>query len=198
VSSHGNRSSNSTRTDEDARLLQLARRSIGHGLAHDGRAARVDSAGLPASLRLPGACFVTLRSPAGDLRGCVGSLSPHRALVEDVAENAVAAAFRDPRMPGVSAEELDELRIEISVLSPVDEIPARSLEDLVARLRPGRDGLVLADRGRRGTLLPQVWSRLANARDFAGAVWQKAGLPSDHWSASARAWRYTVRSIAET
>jgi AmmeMemoRadiSam system protein A len=198
VSSHGNPASDSTRADEDARLLELARRSIAHGLAHHGRAARLASIDLPASLRRPGACFVTLRSPAGELRGCVGSLAPDRALGEDVAENAVAAAFRDPRMPKVSAEELDELRIEISVLSPVEEIPARSLEDLVARLRPGRDGLVLADRGRRGTLLPQVWSRLANARDFAGAVWQKAGLPSDHWSASARAWRYTVRSIPET
>jgi AMMECR1 domain-containing protein len=73
----------------------------------------------------------------------------------------------------------------------------RSLADLASQLRPGRDGLVLEDLGRRGTLLPQVWQQLPDPRSFAGTVWQKAGLPADHWSASARAWRYEVRAIHE-
>jgi AmmeMemoRadiSam system protein A len=184
------------RAEEDALLLETARRAIALRLA-TGRSARSDPGESAEALQRPGACFVTLRSPTGVLRGCIGSMEPHRALVEDVAQNALAAATRDPRMARVTAEELDDLRIEISILSPLEEIPADSLAELIAQLRPGRDGLLLADLGHRGTLLPQVWSQLPDARDFAGAVWRKAGLPADHWSGSARAWRFTVRSIAD-
>ncbi len=100
-------------------------------------------------------------------------------------------------MTPIARDELADLHIEISILTPRQEIPARSLDELIAALRPGEDGLVLEDAGRRGTLLPQVWSQLPQARDFAGTVWRKAGLPEQHWSPTARAWRYTVRRLDE-
>ena len=155
----------------------------------------MDLATLPPGLRRPGACFVTLRDPSGRLRGCIGSLEATRAIAEDVVENAFAAAFLDPRMVPISGDELETIRIGISILGPLEAIPARSLADVLQRLRPGRDGLVLSDGGHRGTLLPQVWTSLRSPREFAAGVWQKAGLPGDHWSPTARAHRFEVRKV---
>jgi len=184
------------RAAHDALLLELARRSIAEGLG-SGRplAAAVES--FPDLLRAPGACFVTLRDARGALRGCIGTLEPHRALCEDVVHNAFAAAFGDPRMRPVSHAELATLRIEISLLGRREPLRVRSRADLLACLRPGRDGLVLEDGGLRGTLLPQVWSQLPDPHVLVGSVFAKAGLPADHWSPTVRAWRYGVRSVAE-
>ena len=124
---------------DDALLLDVARHSIERGLAV-GQAEPVDLADCPAALRKPGACFVTLRGPAKELRGCIGTLEPHRSLVEDVAGNAYAAAFHDPRMEVVTVEEIADLQIEISLLGPLVELAVRSFEDLLARPQPGRDG----------------------------------------------------------
>lgn len=181
--------------DHDTLLLDLARRSIASGV-ETGRPMFVDPARYPEPLRAPGATFVTLSSPDGVLRGCIGSLEPRRALAEDVAHNAFAAAFRDPRMLPVAHAELAALHIEISVLGPHEPLRVRSIEELLGLLRPGLDGVVLEDFGRRATFLPQVWSQLPDPRAFVGAIWQKAGLPPDHWSATTRAWRYDVRAIA--
>jgi AmmeMemoRadiSam system protein B/AmmeMemoRadiSam system protein A len=181
---------------DDAQLLDLARRAIEHGLEF-GVPPSIDAGGLAAALREPGACFVTLRSPDGALRGCIGSLQATRLLAEDVVHNAFAAAFRDPRMKPVSAAELQSLRVELSLLGPLERIAATSFEDLVSKLRPGRDGLVLEDAGQRGTLLPQVWSDLPSPKEFAGTVWKKAGLPPTHWSSTTRAFRYGVRKLGE-
>jgi AmmeMemoRadiSam system protein B/AmmeMemoRadiSam system protein A len=180
----------------DERLLGLARRSIETGLA-TGRPAGVDGWSWPDALLAPGACFVTLRDPIGALRGCIGSLEAHRPLVDDVARNAFAAAFRDPRMEPVVEHELDALHIEISLLGAPEAIAVRSRDELLERLRPGQDGLVLEDLGRRATFLPQVWSQLPDPVAFVSAIWQKAGLPADHWSPTCRVWRYGVRSIEE-
>ena len=177
-------------------LFAIARRAIEQGLDTGGEPA-VHLDAVPRPLRAPGASFVTLRSPDGELRGCIGSLEAERPLAADVARNAFASAFRDPRMTPIARDELADLHIEISILTPRQEIPARSLDEQIAALRPGEVGLVLEDAGRRGTLLPQVWSQLPQARDFAGTVWRKAGLPEQHWSPTARAWRYTVRRLDE-
>ena len=110
----------------------------------------------PRRSRAPGASFVTLHR-RGELRGCIGSLEPHRPLAEDVAGNARAAAYLDPRFAAVAREELPELELEISVLSPLAPLPAASESELVASLRPGVDGLVLVEGARRATFLPAVW-----------------------------------------
>ncbi len=180
----------------DAMLLSVARRSIEHGLAK-GRAARVRTNGLPTELREHGAAFVSLHDWRANLRGCIGTLEAHRPLVEDVAENAWAAASRDPRFPPLEASELPSVTLHISLLTPPEPLAVASREDLIDRLRPGLDGLVLEDRGRRATFVPDVWQGLPDTSEFVGHLWQKAGFASDHWSASARAWRYEARSLRE-
>ncbi len=174
-------------------LLTIARDSIDHGLVH-GTAGHPDLADLPPELGEPRATFVTLHLD-GQLRGCIGSLEARRPLAEDVAENAFAAAFRDPRFRPVAAAEAPRLALEISVLSPPEPMHFRSEADLLAQLRPGLDGLILSDLGRRGTFLPSVWSQLPAPRDFLVHLKHKAGLPADHWSATLSVARYTTEAF---
>ncbi|MDO8107861.1 AmmeMemoRadiSam system protein A [Isoptericola sp. b441] len=141
------------------------------------------------------ASFVTL-TQAGRLRGCIGSLEPRRALVEDVAQNARAAATRDPRFPPVAPEELDDLEIEVSVLGPVVPLPVTGRADALDRLHPGM-GAVLRYGGRRGTLLPQVWSRVAGAEEFLDVLLAKAGLPPGFWSEQVELATYGVVEVRE-
>ena len=174
-------------------LLQLARRSIAHGLDH-GRPLAVNPDDWPEALRQPGACFVTLHQQ-GQLRGCIGSLEAVRPLVVDVAENAYAAAFRDPRFPPLAASELDTLALSISVLSPATPMRFSSEQDLLSQLRPGIDGLILEQDHYRGTFLPLVWEQLPTPQAFLRQLKRKAGLPADHWSERIRVSRYTSESF---
>uniref|UniRef100_UPI00187D3453 AmmeMemoRadiSam system protein B n=1 Tax=Candidatus Magnetaquicoccus inordinatus TaxID=2496818 RepID=UPI00187D3453 len=118
-----------------------------------------------AELAQPGACFVTL-TKQGQLRGCIGSLQAYRPLAVDLLDNSLSAALRDPRFPPVTAEELAELRIEISLLTPAQPFPYSSAEDLLRRLQPGVHGVILSKGGRRATFLPQVWEQLPDPRQF--------------------------------
>lgn len=172
-------------------LLALARRSIEQGV-QSGRPLKHQEP--DHELLQPGACFVTLNL-AGELRGCIGSLQPHRPLADDVVDNAFSAAFRDPRFPPVSAQELPVLDIHISILSPTQPMQFSSEQDLLRQLRPGIDGLVLQDGQHRGTFLPQVWESLPTPEDFLSHLKRKAGLPAHYWSPSIRVERYTVESI---
>ena len=107
--------------DERAQLLQVARDSIRHGLEY-GAPLQVDYRDFPPSLQAQRASFVTLHR-AGSLRGCIGHLQVMQPLVADVAGNAYAAAFQDPRFPPLQPAELDELDLEISVLSVPEPLP---------------------------------------------------------------------------
>jgi AmmeMemoRadiSam system protein A len=176
-------------------LLDVAHASIEHGIRH-GRALRVDPTAYPEALREVRATFVTLYRE-GRLRGCVGTLEARQPLVADVAESAWGAAFRDPRFEGLRHGELAGLEISISVLGSLEPLRAASEAELVARLRPGVDGLLLREGPRRGTLLPAVWRHVSDARDFVREVKRKAGLPEDHWSVALEAFRYEVESIPD-
>ncbi len=181
--------------DERRTLLDVARASIEHGVQRGG-ALRVDPAAYPEALREVRATFVTLHRE-GRLRGCVGTLEAQQPLVADVAESAWGAAFRDPRFERLRAAELEGLEISISVLGALEALRVASEEELVAKLRPGVDGLLLREGRLRGTLLPAVWQHVPEARDFVREVKRKAGLPEDHWSAELEAFRYEVESISE-
>ena len=144
----------------------------------------------------PGATFVTLKL-GGQLRGCIGSLQAHRPLREDVAENAHAAAFRDPRFPPLSAAEYNQTMVEVSLLSPLTPLPVQDEADALARLRPGVDGIALHCGQHRGTFLPQVWESLPQPESFLSELKRKAGLAADFWSAEVRLFRYEVYKWAE-
>lgn len=181
--------------EERAVLLDLARTSIAHGL-REGRALSVREADYSPALCARRAAFVTLHE-LGTLRGCIGHLEAVAPLVRDVADNAFAAAFRDPRFPPVTADELGLLHIEISVLTPAEPLSFDSEADLLARIVPGRDGLILVDGPFRGTFLPSVWESLPEPQEFLRHLKRKAGLPADHWSDGVRVSRYRTESFAE-
>ncbi len=174
------------------RLLEIARDSITFALARRRLPSPLDEPWL----REHGACFVTLTT-GGALRGCVGSLEARRALGEDVAANAINAAFEDPRFPPVRSAELDTLNIEISLLSPLERIPVRTESEALASIRPGIDGLMIKRGSRRGTLLPQVWEDLPDPAEFLGHVKRKAGLPATLWDDQMELYRYTVAHWSE-
>ena len=154
-------------------LLTSARNAIGERF---GLAAQVVSP--VRELGEPGATFVTL-TQNGQLRGCIGSLEAHRPLATDVAENARAAAFRDPRFAPLGKDEFARTRVEVSLLTPPEPFPVADEADALARLRPGIDGLILSYGRRRATFLPQVWESLPEAHQFIAQLKLKAGLPAD-------------------
>jgi AmmeMemoRadiSam system protein A len=146
----------------------------------------------------PGASFVTLRWRDGALQGCIGSLEPRRALAADVAHNGLAAAFEDPRGTPLSLHDLDDLNVEVSVLSRLEPIDFDGSEEGArAALRPGIDGVVLAWRGRRGTFLPQMWGPLPTPAEFLDELKMKARLPRDFWADDVQLYRYTVAKAVD-
>ena len=175
-------------------LLRLAARSVEHGL-RKGKPLGMDAAKQSKDLAQPGACFVTLKKN-GQLRGCIGSPEAYRPLITDVVENAFAAAFKDPRFPAVTPEELPGLEMSISVLSPQVAMRIRDEKDLLAQLRPGIDGLVIEDAGRRALFLPAVWQQLPDPRTFLAHLKQKAGLAPNHWSAAFKARRFVAEDVS--
>lgn len=174
-------------------LLDLARASIRHGL-EEGSPLTVTLAGLAAELVVPRASFVTLEK-GGRLRGCIGSLEAWRPLAVDVAENAFAAAFRDPRFPPLRGDEAEDLAIHLSLLTPAVAMVFSSEADLLAQLQPGVDGLILAEGPCRGTFLPSVWAELPTPQLFLSQLKRKAGLAADYWSPGVRIWRYTAEMV---
>ena len=174
-------------------LLTLVEESLRYGLRH-GAAPPVDSHAFSPALEGFGACFVTI-TKGGVLRGCIGSLAPHRALGIDASANAFDAGFVDPRFPPLTAAEWPELAISLSVLTPAEPFPVRDEADLLARLRPGIDGLILRDGTRRATFLPQVWEQLPDPKTFLAHLRRKAGLAADHWSPTLQFARYSTQSF---
>ena len=160
-------------------LLQLAREAIRSPL-EDGKNFNTDLNLFPERLKKERATFVTL-DMAGKLRGCIGSLQAHRPLVLDVTKNAQAAAFQDPRFSGLSHEEYQQIDIHISILSQPRRLAASSIEDLVGKLRPGVDGLIIKEGSRQATYLPSVWQQIRDPRQFITELRAKAGLDSQGW-----------------
>jgi AmmeMemoRadiSam system protein A len=142
-------------------------------------------------LREHGASFVTLRL-AGELRGCVGTVDPHRGLGEDVASNARAAAYRDARFHPVTPGERNLLHVEVSLLSPRCALDVENEDEAAAALRPGVDGVVLEFAEVRATFLPQVWDNLPDPIDFLAELRRKARLPARFWHPDMKISRYTV------
>lgn len=140
-------------------------------------------------------CFVSLHR-RGALRGCVGSLEPRGTLFEEIVRSARAAATADIRFEPVTPAELPELEIEVSVLSPLEPLPAADEEEALRALRPGVDGLVLRAEGRSGVFIPAMWEQLPDPRDFLARLRAKAGLPP-RWLPGTRLFRFTADRYRE-
>ena len=172
-------------------LLPIARAAIASALGLGAQAPEDASC-----LQEPGACFVTL-AQRGQLRGCIGSLEARRSLLADVKANAVAAALQDPRFAPLTPGELALTRVEVSLLSPLQEMHFASEADALAQLRPGIDGVVFSFGRHRSTFLPQVWEQLPSGTEFMAQLKRKAGLAADFWDPAVRLQRYSVAKWQE-
>jgi uncharacterized protein len=164
---------------ERGTLLRIARESIEHAVKGESLPP-LDLKSVPGALRDHGASFVTL-TIHNDLRGCIGTLEAYQPLAEDVREHAIAAALNDPRFLPVGESELDRIRIEVSRLSAPRPLEYASGDDLLERLTPHVDGVILKDGTRRATFLPQVWEKLPNPADFLDQLCMKMGARRNAW-----------------
>lgn len=164
---------------EKQTLLRLAREAMESAVRGTTRP-NLDSRSFTKNLRENGASFVTL-TINGDLRGCIGALEAHQPLVEDVREHAVAAALEDPRFRPVSEGEISSLKLEVSRLTAPRLLEYYSSEDLLAKLRPHVDGVILKDDHRRATFLPQVWEKIPKTADFLDQLCAKMGAQPNLW-----------------
>ena len=188
-------SSESNADRRSRRLLRAAAAALRYGVRY-GHAPPIDTKkGLP-DLRDHAATFVTLRRN-GQLRGCVGSVAPVRPLFADVMHNAYGSGFRDGRFPALTQQELAGLRVSISVLSPFSTLPFGDEADLLRKLRPGIDGLLLENGSKRGLFLPQVWAQIDEPADFLDHLKDKAGISGPLHPSSDRASRFTVESLGD-
>jgi uncharacterized protein len=164
---------------EKQKLLQLARQALEYGVT--GRTMPIlDQSSLTPNLIEHGSSFVTL-TINNELRGCIGALEAHQPLVEDVREHAIAAALQDPRFPPVQPSELDSIHLEISHLTTPQPLEYSSAEDLIKKLRPHVDGVILKNGQRRATFLPQVWEKLPDPVQFLEHLCQKMGMDAGAW-----------------
>jgi AmmeMemoRadiSam system protein A len=177
-------------------IVRLARSSIEYGLVHRDPLP-INYEELSSALADPAATFTTLHFE-GQLRGCCGTLEAVRPLAADVAYSAFRAAFRDPRFKPVGKHELSAIQLEVSVLSPLETIPVTDEADLLERLTPGVDGLVIMAEGRHATFLPKVWEMLPEPQQFLAALKAKCGLSSNYWSDRLEFRRYRTTSYAES
>jgi AmmeMemoRadiSam system protein A len=166
--------------EEKQTLLRLAREALEHGVKK-GKLPKLDLESLTPRLREQGASFVTL-TVNDDLRGCIGALKACQPLAEDVREHAVAAALEDPRFPPVSPAELNGIRIEVSRLTEPVDLEYSSAEELLVKLRPHVDGIILRDGPRRrATFLPQVWEKIPDPSEFLDNLCYKMGAEPGLW-----------------
>jgi AmmeMemoRadiSam system protein A len=166
--------------EEQKILLRLAREAMERGVRGE-EISPLELDSLPARLREAGSSFITL-TLRGQLRGCIGGLEAHQPLAQDVYEHAVAAALKDPRFPPVREDELSWIQIEVSLLTCPIPLEYRDANELLSKLRPHVDGVVLRDDSyHRATFLPQVWEKIPDCEEFLCNLCYKMGLEPDIW-----------------
>ena len=175
-------------------LVDAAYATLRH-IAAKSRPPEVDVPSFAPALRAQRATFVTIELD-GQLRGCVGSLAPVAPLIADVVANTHKAAMQDHRFKPMSTEEIAQATVSISILSHLRPQPFVSEADLLDRVRPGVDGLVIRQGDHRALFLPKVWSELPSPHDFLGRLKQKAGLPDAPLAGTTTAFRFTAETFA--
>lgn len=169
--------------EQGAALVTLARRTLaghyGENFPPD-EARQLDARLIDPALQTRCGTFVTLKIE-NQLRGCIGSLAATAPMAEGVRDNALNAALHDPRFPPLEKKELDAVQIEVSVLTEPVELEYTDADDLLAKLKPGVDGVIIKRGYASATFLPQVWEQLPRPESFLSHLCMKAGLPSDQW-----------------
>jgi AmmeMemoRadiSam system protein A len=165
--------------EEQKILLRLAREAMERGVKGEALPS-LDQSSLPPSLREDGSSFITLTAH-GQLRGCIGSLDPYQSLAEDVREHAVAAALNDPRFPAVREDELNGIQVEVSRLTRPILLEYKDANDLLSKMHPYVDGVILRDAFHRVTFLPQVWEKIPDPAEFLNNLCYKMGVKYDLW-----------------
>ena len=173
-------------------LLAIARATISEALGECVNEVNESSSWLQEK----GATFVTLTKNQA-LRGCIGTIEAYRPLLVDIKANAFAAAFRDPRFSPLTADELDLVRVEVSLLSAIQPISFSSEQDALLQLQSGIDGVVFEFGTYRSTFLPQVWGQLPDPVVFMAHLKHKAGLDFDFWDDKIKLYRYSVSKWKE-
>ena len=167
-------------TDEEKQiLLQLARESMEYAVKGR-KLPPLETSSLSARLRENGASFVTL-TINDELRGCIGALEAYQPLAEDVRQHAIAAALEDPRFRPVAESELNRIKLEVSRLTAPRLLEYSSGEELLVKLNPHVDGVILKDGRRRATFLPQVWEKIPNPVEFLNHLCEKMGARPNLW-----------------
>ena len=181
---------------EKQTLLRIAREAMESAVR--GRALPpLEKESLPPALRENGASFVTL-TIHDDLRGCIGALEAYQPLATDVREHAIAAALEDPRFPPVSENELNRIHIEVSYLTQPQELQYADGNDLLKKLRPHIDGVILKHGFRRATFLPQVWEKIPEPEEFLRQLCYKMGAGPNLWrEAKLQVYIYQVEEFHE-
>ncbi len=181
---------------EGQKLVEIARRAIEDKILNN-RIYEPSPEELSPKLKEKRGAFVTL-TKNGELRGCIGHIYPVEPLYLAVRDNAIAAALEDPRFPPVSPEELDDIDIEVSVLTVPEPVPGETQQEKYENIRPGIDGIVLERGWKKATFLPQVWEQLPDKDEFLAHLCLKAGMEPDCWKdPKTRILRYTVQAFHE-
>ena len=169
--------------EQGQRLVQVARRTITAKLGTLDETGKVvpDRDLADPAFREKRGTFVTLKTK-GQLRGCMGCLTPSETILEGIQRNAINAAFNDPRFPALTLIELDQAAIDISILSNPRKLEYSEGSDLLKKLRPTIDGVIINKGLARATFLPQVWEQLPRTEDFLAHLCRKAGLSPDEWT----------------
>ncbi len=165
--------------EEQQTLLRMAREAMECSVRGK-KLTPFDERSLSHHLREQGASFVTL-TIHGQLRGCIGALEAHQPLAKDVREHAIAAALEDPRFPPVREDELSRIQIEVSCLTRPIPLEYEDAVELLSKLRPHTDGVILRDSGRRATFLPQVWEKIPDPAEFMDNLCYKMGVSDNTW-----------------
>lgn len=157
-------------------LINLAKKAIEYYL-REKKIFNVEPSKIPyPNLTKKGACFVTIETKEGRLRGCIGSIIPYRPLYEDVINNAIWAAFFDPRFPPLTFSEFPDIKIKISILTYPEPLQYKNWEDLLDKIKPNEDGVIIKYHDRTGTFLPDVWKDIPDKELFMHYLCLKAGL----------------------
>ncbi len=181
---------------EKQTLLRIAREAIENAVKGK-LASPIDQTSLTQTLREQGSSFVTL-TIHGELRGCIGALEAYQPLAEDVHEHAIAAALNDPRFPPLTKKELSRIQIEVSRLTPPQELEYADADDLLKKIRPHVDGVILKHGKRRATFLPQVWEKIPDSVEFLEQLCYKMGERGNLWrEANLQVCTYQVEEFHE-